>query len=205
MTDANLEQMKKELDAGADVSYTDNLQATIEGLSEIRTIDKLGGKAVRDAQLDDQTSKVVLTLWGEQAENAQEGPVSIKYAYLKRDAQKGYVLNVQKRGSITYGTQQTEQAKIPHTPSAPIVPTTPTTERSRPIGHVKVGRIEATIWAKTLPQFNNREVRSVTVKRRYMDARNEWHDTNWFQRRDIPDLIIALQKAYERVATIKED
>jgi len=197
MADKTLKQMKDELDSGTNVSYTDNLQATIEGLSKIIKIPKLGNKTVRDAQLDDQTSKVVLTLWEDKAERAQEGPVNIKYAYLKKDSQKGYVLNIQRKGSITFKTQKT--------PVTIKTATSDETTKSRPIGHVKIASIQATIWARKTPQFGNADVHSVTVKRQYVDSNGQWHDTNWFRRQDVPDVVMALQEAYKKMSKIKID
>lgn len=66
--------------------------------------------------------------------------------------------------------------------------------------HVRVGAISATIWENTGKNTKGGEYsfNSVTVERGYKDG-EEWKSSSSFRVNDLPKLILALQKAYEKI------
>jgi hypothetical protein len=76
-------------------------------------------------------------------------------------------------------------------------------EGKRPEKNFKVGAVSAAVWAQTYATRNGRpfEVHRVVIERAYKDAQGEWKNTSSLDFNDIPKAMVALQRAYEYIAT----
>lgn len=69
---------------------------------------------------------------------------------------------------------------------------------SAPVKKITVGSVQAAIWENNAAQGNS--YHTVSLDRRYKNKNDEWKSTNSFRVSDLPKAILALQKAYERLA-----
>ena len=76
-------------------------------------------------------------------------------------------------------------------------------EGKRPEKNFKVGAVSAAVWTNTYAARNGREfdVTRVVLDRAYKDARGDWKNTSSLDVNDIPKAMLALQRAYEYIAT----
>ena len=76
-------------------------------------------------------------------------------------------------------------------------------EGKRPEKNFKVGAVSAAVWTNTYAARNGREfdVNRVVIDRAYKDARGDWKNTSSLDFNDIPKAVVALQRAYEYIAT----
>ena len=63
--------------------------------------------------------------------------------------------------------------------------------KNKPVHEVRFGASRVTIWG------NEKGYPSLTISRLYKDAEGKWHDATSFDRDNIPQLIKALDAAYE--------
>lgn len=78
-----------------------------------------------------------------------------------------------------------------------------TPKANMPKAKFRIGAITATVWENKGQTKEGKEFinKSVALKRSYKDAKGEWQETDSYKQNDIPKAILALQKAYEFLAT----
>ena len=76
-------------------------------------------------------------------------------------------------------------------------------EGKKPEKNFKVGAVRAAVWVHTYSTRFGREfdVNRVVIDRAYKDAQGSWKNTSSLDFNDIPKAMVALQKAYEYIAT----
>lgn len=67
-------------------------------------------------------------------------------------------------------------------------------ENKPPIHKIKVGLIEVAIWEQ---EGDKGKFPTFSFQRSYTDNDNNWKQTNSLRKQDLPQAILALQKAYE--------
>ena len=69
-----------------------------------------------------------------------------------------------------------------------------------PLKKFRAGQISCALWENEA-KVNGRTVRMLqaTVERRYMDKNNQWHNSNSFQRNDIPLVKYCLDMAFKAI------
>jgi len=71
------------------------------------------------------------------------------------------------------------------------------TTNNQPFDRIHVGPIQAAIWRNT--GTDGRSYYSVTMEKRYRDAKGNWHSTSAFQRDDLLVIGKVTDKAYDRI------
>ena len=74
---------------------------------------------------------------------------------------------------------------------------------NKPLDKIKDGMISATIWQNETEEGKTRY--SVTISRSYTDANDQWHETNSFSTLELLIVSRLAQKAYDRIAVLKEE
>lgn len=67
-------------------------------------------------------------------------------------------------------------------------------ESVKPVFKIKVGSIDVAVWSR---EKDGKEFFTVSYAKTYLDSNREWQKTNNLMVSDVPNLQIALQKAYE--------
>ena len=68
----------------------------------------------------------------------------------------------------------------------------------QPIKKIQSGTIQAAVWRNNSKEGN--EFFSVSLDKRYKDAKGEWQSSSSFKPNDLPKAVLVLQKAYEFIA-----
>lgn len=74
---------------------------------------------------------------------------------------------------------------------------------NKPLDKIKDGMISATIWQNETDEGKTRY--SVSIARSYTDANDQWHETNSFSTLELLIVSRLAQKAYDRIAVLKEE
>lgn len=74
---------------------------------------------------------------------------------------------------------------------------------NKPLDKIKDGMISATIWQNETDEGKTRY--SVSIARSYTDANDQWHETNSFSTLELFIVSRLAQKAYDRIAVLKEE
>ena len=74
---------------------------------------------------------------------------------------------------------------------------------NKPLYKIKDGMISATIWQNETDEGKTRY--SVSIARSYTDANDQWHETNSFSTLELLIVSRLAQKAYDRIAVLKEE
>lgn len=76
-------------------------------------------------------------------------------------------------------------------------------EGQRPEKNFKVGAVRAAVWKSTYStRFGKQfDVKRVVIDRSYKDTQGAWKNTSSLDLNDIPKAVLALQQAYEYIAT----
>lgn len=73
----------------------------------------------------------------------------------------------------------------------------------QPIKKFRAGAVSVSIW-QNCKAFDDGKpetvVQSVSVQRAFKDAKGEWQHSESFRKTDLPNLILATQKAFEYLA-----
>ncbi|MFW6233466.1 MAG: hypothetical protein ACOC16_02190 [Nanoarchaeota archaeon] len=72
-----------------------------------------------------------------------------------------------------------------------------TEKKEQPTFKVKVANIDLAVWSNENDSGN--QYFSVSYNKNYLDKNKEWQKTNHLLVNDIPNLQVALQKAYEGI------
>ena len=72
----------------------------------------------------------------------------------------------------------------------------------QPEKRIQVGSVHAAIFANEGKE--GRTFRKVTVQKRYKDKDGKWQSASSFTADELPEVILALQKAYEHLKTPKQ-
>ena len=74
--------------------------------------------------------------------------------------------------------------------------------KTQPVKKFRVGAVQVAIWENKVANREGSEdvLHSVTIERRYKDAKGNWQSTSSLHAADLPKAILALTKAYEFVA-----
>jgi len=77
---------------------------------------------------------------------------------------------------------------------------------NKPVKKFSAGAISAAVWKNTRQngKGQNFDVESVTLDRRYKDG-DDWKSSSSFRLNDLPKVQLVLAKAYEYLATKKQD
>lgn len=81
---------------------------------------------------------------------------------------------------------------------------TSTEEKHRPEQTFRAGAISASIWRNTTKE-GDKEYRSVTFERRYMDKEGQWKTSGSLRVNDLPRAAVVLAKAYEYIVLKGQD
>ena len=74
---------------------------------------------------------------------------------------------------------------------------------NKPLDKIKDGMISATIWQNETDEGKTRY--SVSIARSYTDTNDQWHETNSFSTLELLIVSRLAQKAYDRIAVLKEE
>ena len=73
---------------------------------------------------------------------------------------------------------------------------------NKPLAKIKDGMISASIWANETDEGKIRY--SVSIVRNYTDANDKWHETSSFSALELLMVSRLAQKAYDKIADLKE-